>query len=185
MRIYKPPKLKNLYKFFKEVSEKKIAYENFLIMGDFDIDIITAGMEVDKLDEFCNLSDLTNLTETETCCTKNHKSVIDLFLTNRHPSFQKPRATETGISDYHDLISTCFKYFYTLLKPKIIYCKNYNNNFTKEIFLKDPENLNLSENSEHPHENYNNLLQTFSKVVKKHSPLTKNILRRNHAPLRT
>ena len=48
MRIYKPPKLKNLYTFFKEVSEKKIAYENFLIMGDFDIDIITAGMEVDN-----------------------------------------------------------------------------------------------------------------------------------------
>ena len=60
MCIYKLPKLKNLDSFFKEVSEKKIAHENFLIMGDFDIDIITAGMEVDKLDEFCNLSDLTN-----------------------------------------------------------------------------------------------------------------------------
>ena len=104
---------------------------------------------------------------------------------NRHPSFQKAKATETGISDYNDLISTCFKYCYTFLKPKIIYCKNYNKNFTKEIFLKDLENLNLSENSDNPHKNYNNLLQTFSKVVKKHPRLIENILRRIHAPLRT
>ena len=30
-------------------------------MGDFDIDINTAGMDVDKLGKFCNLFDLTNL----------------------------------------------------------------------------------------------------------------------------
>ena len=28
-------------------------------MADFNIDINTAGMDVDKLDEFCNLFDLT------------------------------------------------------------------------------------------------------------------------------
>ena len=53
------------------------------------LDINTARMDVDKLDEFCNLFDLTNLIKTETCCTKNHKSTTDLFLTNRPLSFQK------------------------------------------------------------------------------------------------
>ena len=42
--------------------------------------------------------------------------------------------------------------------------------------------MNLSANSDNPHENYTNLSQTFSKVVKKHAPLKKEILRGNHAP---
>ena len=58
-------------------------------MGDFNIDINTAGIEVYKLDKFCNLFDLTNLIKAETCCTKNHKYAIGLFLTNRPLSLQK------------------------------------------------------------------------------------------------
>ena len=123
MGIYRPPNFDNLDTFFKEVtdslSKASLAYENLIIMGDFDIDINTAGMDVDKLDEFCNLFDLTNLIKTETCCTENHKSTIDLFLTNRPLSFQKTRTTETGISDYHKL-STFFTSHYTRLEPKII-----------------------------------------------------------------
>ena len=90
-------------------------------MGEFNIAMNTAGMDFDKLDEFCNLFDLTNLIKTETCCTKNHKSTKDLFLTNRPLSFQKTRTTETGISDYHKLIPTFLKSHYTHLKPKIIF----------------------------------------------------------------
>ena len=110
MGIYRPPNFYNLDTFFKEVtdslSKASLTYENFIIMGDFNIDISTAGMDVDKLDEFCNLFDQTNLIKTETYCTKNHKSAIDLFLTNRPLSFQKTRITETGISDYDKFIST-------------------------------------------------------------------------------
>ena len=108
-----PPSFNNLDTFFKEVidslSKATLTYENVIIIGDFNIDINTTGMDVDKLDEFCNLFDLTNLIKTETCCTKNHKSTVDLFLTNWPLPFQKNRTTETGISDYHKLISTFFK----------------------------------------------------------------------------
>ena len=156
-------------------------------MGDFNIDINTAGMNFDKIVEFCNLFDLINLIKTETCCTKNHKSTIDLFLTNRLLS----RTTETGISDYHKLISTFLKSHYTRLKPKVIYYRNYKKpkviyyrnykNFKEDLFLKDLENSNLSANSDNPRENYTNLSQTFSKVVQKHAPLKKKILRGNYA----
>ena len=65
MGIYRPPNFNNPDTFFKEVtdslSKANLTYENFIIMGDFDINISTAGMDVDKLDEFCNLFDLTNL----------------------------------------------------------------------------------------------------------------------------
>ena len=72
------------------------------------------------------------LIKTETCSTKNRKSTIDLFLTNRPLFFQKTRTTETGISDYHKLLSTSFKSNYTRLKPKIIYYRNYKN-FNEEL----------------------------------------------------
>ena len=110
MDIYRPPNFNNLDTFFKEVSDSLsygiLTYENFIIMGNFNIDINNAGMDVDKLDEFCNLFDLINLIKTETCCIKNHKSTTDLLLTNRPLSFQKTRTTETRISGYHKLIST-------------------------------------------------------------------------------
>ena len=109
-----------------------------------------------------------NLIKTETCCTKNHKSAIDLFLSNRLLSFQKTRTTETEISDYHKFILTFLKSHYTRLKPKIIYYRNYKN-FNEELFLKDLENSNLSTNSDNPHENYTNLSQTFSKDAQKHA----------------
>ena len=122
MVIYRPPNFDNPDTFFKEVSDSlskaSFKYENFIIMGDFNIDINTAGIDLDKLDEFCNLFDLINLIKTETFSNKNHKSTIDLFLlflTNRPLSFQKTRTTETGISDYHKLISTFFKSYYTRL----------------------------------------------------------------------
>ena len=111
-------------------------------MGDLNIDINTAGMDVDKLGKFCNLFDLTNLSETEKCCTKNLKSAIDIFLTNRPLSFSKTRTTETRISDYHKLITTYFKSYYTRLTRKNIYHGNYKN-FNEELFLKVLENSNF------------------------------------------
>ena len=139
MVIYRPPNFNNQDTFFREVA-----------------------------DSLCKASltyDLTNLIKTEACCTKNHKSTIDLFLTNRPLSFQKNRTTETGISDYHKLIATFFKSHYTRFKPKIIYYRNYKN-FNEDLFLKDLENSNLSANSDNPHENYTNLTQKFLTLLK-------------------
>ena len=63
-------------------------------MGDFNIDVNTAGVEVDKLDVFGNIFNLTNLIKIETCCTESKKSTVDLFVTNRPLSFQKTRTIE-------------------------------------------------------------------------------------------
>ena len=42
---------------------------------------------------------MRQLLQIATVHTKSHKSIIDLFLTNRPLSFQKTKATETGIID--------------------------------------------------------------------------------------
>ena len=103
MGICRPPNFNTQDTFFEKVSDPH-SKATFIIMGDFNIDIDTAGMDFDNLDEFCYLFYLKNLIKTEKCCNKNHKSTIDLFLTNRPLSFQKTRTTETGISDYHKLV---------------------------------------------------------------------------------
>ena len=56
-------------------------------MGDFNIDIKNKELGYGKLDTFCDLFNLTNLIHSETCLMKNHKSTIDLFLTNKPKSF--------------------------------------------------------------------------------------------------
>ena len=50
------------------------------------------------------LLDLTNLIKSETCFTRSHKSLINLFLTNNPLSLQK-NANKTSSSDYQKLIS--------------------------------------------------------------------------------
>ena len=52
---------------------------------------------------------------------KNHKSTIDLFLTNKPKPFFKTYTTEAGLSDYHKLISTFFKSKAPRLMPKVIF----------------------------------------------------------------
>ena len=88
MTIYMPPDFSNLDMLFNEVTHSLCevslrVYKNFIIMGDFNINVNTTGAEVDKNDEFCNIFDITNLIKIETCCTKSYKSTIDLLLTNR------------------------------------------------------------------------------------------------------
>ena len=69
--------------FFKELVISPIYlallnYENLLIMDAFNIDVKSKSLRHDKMDEFCDLFNITN------CSTKNHKSLRNSFLTNRH-----------------------------------------------------------------------------------------------------
>ena len=94
-------------------------------MGDLDIDVKLKENGYRKLEEFLDMFNLTSLVDTETRVKNSHKSTIDLILTNKPSSFQKTMATETGLSDFHKLVSTFFKSHYTRLKPKIVYYRNY------------------------------------------------------------
>ena len=102
------------------MSKESEFYENFIILGDFNIDVKAAGRELDKFDEFCDLLNLTNLVRNKTCFTRDHKSTVDLILTNKPKSFQNTCITETGLNDFQKLISTFFKTQITLLKPKVV-----------------------------------------------------------------
>ena len=111
--IYRPPTPENLVSLFEELTDSlsKISefYENFILLSDFNLDVKLADRELNKLDEFCDLFNLTNLIRNETCFTRDYKSTIDLILTNKPKSFQNTFIIETGLSDFHKLILTFFE----------------------------------------------------------------------------
>ena len=94
-----------------------------IILGDSNIDVKVPGRELDELDEFLRFN-LTNLIRNGTCFRRDHKSSIDLILTNKTKSFQNTWITETGLSDFQKLILTFFKIQITHLKPKIVFYRN-------------------------------------------------------------
>ena len=142
-------------------------FDSFIVMGDFNIDVNLLSYKHDKLEEFCNLFDLSNLIKSNTCFTKTHSSKIDLILTNNSNSFQKSGTTETGLSDFHKLISTFFWSHFSRLSPKTIYCRNYKN-FDGSKFIEDLMYTGFSLQSDDPDKNYSFLTIKFSKTVQKH-----------------
>ena len=176
--VYRPPTQNNLECFFNELttslSQASVMCDNFIVMGDFNIDLNLPSHEHDKLEEFCNLFDLSNLIKSNTCFTKTHSSKTDLILTNNSNSFQKSGTTETGLSDFHKLISTFFKSHFSRLSPKAIYYRNYKN-FDESKFIEDLIYTDFSLQSDDPNENYSFLTREFSHLRKK-------FIRGNHAP---
>ena len=99
-------------------------------------------------------------------------------------SFQFTSVTETGLSDYHRLITTFIKSHFSRLKPKIIHYRNFQR-FDEQKFIADVKNADFSFETDDPNESYSALTNTFSLIVEKHAPLKKKIVRGNHAPFIT
>lgn len=87
-------------------------------MGDFNIITKCKGIGADKLEELCDPFNFKNLVKSQTCFTKNHKSLIDLLLTNKPSSFQRTELPETGLSDYQNFITILLKCKSQCLQPK-------------------------------------------------------------------
>ena len=141
----------------------------------------STSLGYDKLDEFCDLFNLAYLIKSETCLTKNHKSLIDLFLTNRPLSFQKTNVSETGLSDYDKLITTFPKTNFSRLRPKVLSYRNYQN-FDESKVLSNLNRTIITFDNESPNQNYNVFSSRFLEVVNVHAPLKMKIVRGNDAP---
>ena len=141
-------------------------------MGSFNIDVTNTGVEFDKLHEFCDLFNLTNLITSPTCFTKTYKSTIDLILTNKESCFRKAKVTETGLSDFHKLISIFLRSQFCRLIPKKIYYRNFRN-FNEKNSLEEVKNTDFRFSSDDPNGNYEIITNVFSNIVEKHAPLKK------------
>ena len=75
--------------------------------------------EEEKLNEFGNLFNLSNLVKSDTCFTKTHGSKIDWILANNSNSFQKSGTKEIGLSDFHKLIIRPYTHTFPDLDQKL------------------------------------------------------------------
>ena len=88
LNIYRPPSPNNIVTIFEELTDSLSRainnYVNIILMGDFNMDIKKENSTAyDELEEFCDTFNLTSLAKSETCFKNNHKSTIDLILTNK------------------------------------------------------------------------------------------------------
>ena len=92
-------------------------FKNIVIIGDMNVNTLEYSSSLNKLSEFCDTLNLHNLIKVSTCEMQHTSSLIDLILTNRKNCFKHSHAVETGLSDFHKLVTTCFKNTYEKLSP--------------------------------------------------------------------
>ena len=78
---------------------------------------------------------MTNIIKEPTCC-KCTPSLIDLIITNKPKRFADAISTDTGLSDFHNLVCTATKEHISKLNPTIFKYRTYRR-FNNESFLQD------------------------------------------------
>ena len=157
-----------------ETYTSKYKYDKILLTGDFNAE------ETDPvLGNFMELYDLRNMVKEKTCFKSvENPSCVDLFLTNNTNSFQNTMALSTGISDCHKMIVTVLKTTFEKGKPKEILYRSYKN-FNNELFQEDLKKQ-IGDSI-----NYTKFNIGFLKVLDRHLPLKKRIVRANEVPYMT
>ena len=176
MGTYHPPSQCTNY-FYSEVGKAldvyNNTYDNILLLGDFN------EKESDtNTTNFMENYNLKNLVKEPTCY-KNplNPSCIDLVLTNKSRNFKNTTTIDFGLSDFHKMVLTSFKFQYKPGNPKVVYYRQYSH-FDKKEFAKE---LKLTFKHESIN-NYDTFEDKFRGIVEKHAPLKKKTLRANDAP---
>ena len=188
--VYRPPESGNLANFLttlhQTIDRASGNFNNIVVMGDMNINILAHSSSSDKFEELCDTLGLHNLIKVSTCEMQRSSTSLDLILTNRRYNFKHTHAFETGLSDFHKIVTICFKNTYERLRPINIEYKSYKN-FDADSFLSD---LNVAPFEEaltlgHGELAYEKFKQLYSEVAEKHAPLKHRVLRGNQAPFMT
>ena len=162
--VYRPPQSGNIINLLtalhQTIDRASTKYRNTVIMGDMNINTLEHSPSLDKLNELCDTLGLYNLIKVSTCEMKGSSTSIDLILTNCKHHFKHTHAFETGLSDFHKIVVTCFKNTHERLRPIYIQYRSYRN-FNRNEFLSDLKNVSFEEalsstNSEQAYEKFKN-----------------------------
>ena len=97
-------------------------YENLIILGDFNAKISDFNMK-----SFCTINAHLKCIIKELTCYKNpdNPTCIDLILANCLKNFQESSTLETGLSDFHKMVLTVFKFEVPNLTPGVVSYRKY------------------------------------------------------------
>ena len=110
-------------------------YENIILMGDYNAEIINASMQ--------ELYFLENMVKKPTCFKNPAKpTCIDLIITNKPGMFQNAKTYETGLSDFHKLVASTMRLSYKKRLPRMIKSRDYKN-FENSLYEKLTNNTKL------------------------------------------
>ena len=171
--IYRPPD-QNLDYFLSSITSLLdhylTIYEDFVIMGDFNVNESNPVMET-----FLNQDNCKNIIKNKTCYKSLKGSCMDLIITSRPSLHQFSQVFETGMSYHHSMIYTMLKSTYTRLEPKILRNRSYKD-FYEECFLQDLQH-GLSNNG-----NYSDFNNEFKEILNHHAPIKQTKVRGNTKP---
>ena len=105
-----------------------------------------------------------------------------LIITNSPRSFQDSSVFETGLSDFHKLITTVLKQYFAKPKPKIVNYRGYIN-FRNHKFRAELDNEILKHDINNIE--YQHFLNIFIEILKKHAPMKIKYLRSNQEKFMT
>ena len=137
--VYRPPKMSNndaIEHLELILNRVFVKYKYVLISGDLNFNLLdpkgTGKPLVDMMDRF----DLKNIVKEPTCFKVHPPTLNDVFITNAPNLFFRTNARETGISDFHKMVTTVRKGAIPNVKPSYVKYRCHKN-FVKEDFNRD------------------------------------------------
>ncbi len=125
LAMYKPPKTKN--SDFHNDCQKLldmvlIKYDNILLIGDTNFDMLSPGNNGKTLTDISEIFDMKNVIKGATCFSQHSETLLDVALTNSPRSVKTHGNFDCGLSDCHNMIFVVFKsHVKSRKKQKIIY----------------------------------------------------------------
>ena len=147
-------------------------------MGDFNAD-----EKSQNISNFMESYNLKNIVKEPACFKSDRPKTIDLVLTNRTSNFQNTTSIETGLSDFHCMITTVVKGGFIKRGPKIINYRKYRK-FDINRFRKDLRDSLLRQYQEASN-NYDVFDAIVLSVLNKHAPIKQKFISANDGPFMT
>ena len=173
--LYNPPStndksfISNLNITLSKTTE---TYDRTILMDDFNM-TTTNPLLHELIDNF-NMSSLIK----EPTCFKSiiNPKCIDLILTNCKNHFMKSSTFETGISDFHKLVTTTMKLNYVKANKRTIFYRDYKN-LDMDLFNKKKTILNTFEDLD-----YHKFQECFLELLNTQAPIKTKYIRGNNQP---
>ena len=176
--LYRNPKERSCWvdNFSLMVDAVLLQSQEYILLGDFNIDLLKPNPHWKTATELCNL---TQLVETPTRVTNNTTTLIDHIYTTHSKHIAEVCVPTFGCSDHYPVCVTWKKRNVKIPKTghKVISFRSLKN-FDKDIFLNDLKNSHLQTvyNLTDPDEALDFWLKTFMDIYNKHAPrLTKRV----------